>query len=164
MAVRGGGVGGRGVGSLKICGQGGEVSSQPLQWGHHLLRWTAPLPSQRGGPRRPHSQFSLPRGNFSGTPRLLATAALLGAPTPGRPPAHLSRVLLAHEPGGRLLGQAALVQPQPLHVAVGGDALRLRGALHFLDLHLVPVGSPDQRGKPGASNPRPEPRLPCGRN
>lgn len=70
-------------------------------------------------------------------------AQAASAPPARRPPPHLTRVLLAHESRGRLLGQAALVQPQPLHVAVGGDTLSLSGALHLLDLH------PDNRS-PGA--------------
>mgnify|MGYP007134256499 CR=1 FL=1 len=74
-------------------------------------------------------------------PRVAPTAGAQVRPAqaasapPARRPAHESR--------GRLLGQAALVQPQPLHVAVGGDTLSLSGALHLLDLH------PDNRS-PGA--------------
>lgn len=56
-------------------------------------------------------------------------AQAASAPPARRPPPHLTRVLLAHESRGRLLGQAALVQPQPLHVAVGGDTLSLSGAV-----------------------------------
>lgn len=76
---------------------------------------------------------------------------------------NLSRVLLAHEPRGRLFGQAAVVQPQTLHVAVGSDPLRLRGAFHLLYLHFKEARSPNQRGKPGASAVRTAPGLPCGR-
>lgn len=84
-------------------------------------------------------------GSWSRRPRLAHT-----------PHAHLSRVLLAHEPRSRLLGQAALVQPQTLHVAVGGDALRLRGALHLLNLHFAecletqPAWRGRNYGTPGA--------------
>lgn len=119
----------------------------------------------------PCSPFSLP-SDLAGHPRAPpgapTSAASRGRAPARRPnsltrPTHLSRVLLAHEPRGRLLGQATLIQPQPLHVAVGCDALRLRGALHLLNLHLADAGNLNQRGKPGASTPRPAPGLPCGR-
>lgn len=132
---------------------------------------TAPLPVQGARFAAPQTPLSLTRINFGGTsprasrpepPTSAASRGLLGAPNSLARPPHLSRVLLAHEPRGRLLGQAALVQPQPLHVAVGGDALRLRGALHLLNLHLADAGSQKQRGNPTASTPRPAPGLPCG--
>ena len=49
--------------------------------------------------------------------------------------AHLPGVLLADQTGGAGDGSAGLVQAQPLHMAVAGDALSLGGALHLLDLH-----------------------------
>ena len=79
-------------------------------------------------------------------------AQAASAPPARRPPPHLTRGLLAHESRGRLLGQAALVQPQPLHVAVGGDTLSLSGALHLLDLH------PDNRS-PGARRAQAAPSV-----
>lgn len=78
------------------------------------------------------------------------------------PHAHLSRVLLAHEPRSRLLGQTALVQPQTLHMAVGGDALCLRGALHLLNLHFAEIWRHKLRGEVGTTARR-APGLPRGR-
>lgn len=49
---------------------------------------------------------------------------------------HLACLLLSHETGGRLDGEAGLVESQTLDVAVGGDTLGLRRTLYFFDLHF----------------------------